>query len=44
VSRPNLPFTAIERARARAVVDLATAHAAAAQRLHADLCEPTTGD
>jgi hypothetical protein len=44
VSRPNLPFTAIERARARAVVDLATAHAAAAQRLHADLCEPTAGD
>jgi hypothetical protein len=32
VSRPGLPFTAVERSRARAVLDLASAHAAAVER------------
>ena len=32
VSRPGLPFTAVERARARSAVDLAAAHAACRER------------
>lgn len=32
VSRPGLPFTAVERTRARAVLDLAAAHTAARER------------
>ena len=32
VRRPGLPFTAVERSRARAAVDLAAAHAAARER------------